>query len=209
MAKSSLIPKVIIVVSVIAIGVMLLIGNDEDNGKESNTEENQEILKLSEKEIIQKELDFIANGLDFTEFKTSVIDLQREVTLFKMWGSKIQDAKNSGDEEAIKLALELEKKVKNIQTSEFPKIRKAYIDEIAKKMWLEDIVVKGSGNSYSIINFTGALFVKNKSIQTVNDAALPALKEFRFSQSRYRWYKEDSEYTYYTIFEGKDSDLVL
>ena len=31
---------------------------------------------------------------------------------------------------------------------------------------------------------------------------------FRFKQSRYRWYKGADEYTYYTIYEGKDTDLV-
>ena len=32
--------------------------------------------------------------------------------------------------------------------------------------------------------------------------------KFRFTQSRYRWYDGEDEFTYWTIYEGKDSELV-
>jgi len=35
------------------------------------------------------------------------------------------------------------------------------------------------------------------------------LSMYRFKQSRYKWYKEQGNYTYYEISKEKDSDLML
>lgn len=75
-------------------------------------------------------------------------------------------------------------------------------------MWVNDIEVSGSGSSTIYINFTGGLFAANKNKQDFQEQVHSVLNQFRFKQSMYRWYKGQDEYTYYTIFQGNDKDLV-
>ncbi|ADV48762.1 hypothetical protein Celal_1450 [Cellulophaga algicola DSM 14237] len=91
---------------------------------------------------------------------------------------------------------------------EFPILRKEYAKIIAKKIWENDIDVTSSSRGNRYINFSGGVFAANKNKQEFQEQVNEVLKMFRFNQSRYRWYKGADEYTYYTIYEGKDSDLM-
>ena len=108
----------------------------------------------------------------------------------------------------VELANNLKTRVVNFQISEFPKIRQAYVNIMAHKLWEQDIYVTCSGSNNSIINFTGGVFVTNQNIQETQSLLQSQLKEFRFKQSRFRWYKDADEYTYFNITSQKDNELV-
>lgn len=74
-------------------------------------------------------------------------------------------------------------------------------------MWENDIEVSVTGTNRKYINFTGGIFAANKNKKVFQQRVQEVLNMFRFKQSRYRWYKGESEYTYYTIYKGKDADL--
>ena len=95
-----------------------------------------------------------------------------------------------------------------MQIKEFPKLRKEYAKVVAKLMWERDVDVSASGKNYINLNFTAGMFAANKNKKDFQEQLKDAPKMFRFRQTRYRWYKGENEYTYYTIYEGKDSDLV-
>ncbi len=131
-----------------------------------------------------------------------------ELVLFGYWADIIKKGENSDDPEIQKLAKQLKSKVVNLQVREFPRLRKEYADVAAKKMWENDIEVYANGTGNRYINFTGGLFAANKNKKVFQEQLHEILTMFRFNQSRYRWYKGADEYTYWTIYEGKDSDLV-
>ena len=112
--------------------------------------------------------------------------------------------------ESVKKKLEriLKSKVSRVQIKEFPNLRKKYAKIVAQKMWENDVEVSANGNGNKYINFSGGVFAANKNRQEFQTKVQEILKMFRFNQARYRWYKGESEYTYYTIYEGKDSELV-
>ena len=112
-------------------------------------------------------------------------------------------------QEVIKLGVKLKSKVSKIQTKEFPNLRKKYAKIVAQIMWESDIDVSVNGTGKKYINFAGAVFATNKNKKDFQIKLQEVLEMYRFNQARYRWYKGEREYTYYTIFEGKDSEPVI
>jgi len=160
------------------------------------------------KEQIEREINSINKGVNFATYRGSIETMQIELVLFSTWASIIKEGESSDNSEIKNLASTLKSKLISIQNKEFPILRAEYSKLAAKTLWEHDIDVKvtGAGNRY--INFTGGLFATNKNKQDVQNQLSEILTMFRFSQSRYRWYEGEDTYTYYTTFEGKDSDFV-
>lgn len=158
---------------------------------------------------LRKTIEDIKN-VEFNKFRGSLADLQLELILFNEWRKIIEESdkmSQKGTEESRQLAEKLKKTVQNIQSKEFPILRKEYVKEAKKIMWEHDIDVSGSSNNRTI-NFTGGIFAANKNIKEFQENTHTILKNFRFRQANYRWYKGASEFTYYKIYEEKDTDLV-
>jgi len=164
--------------------------------------------KLKQKEQLEREIKSINDGVDFSTYRGTVDALQMELVLFGTWADIIEKGETSDDPEIQKLAKQLKPKVVNLQVREFPRLRKEYADVVAKKMWENDIEVYANGTGNRYINFSGGLFAANKNKKDFQEQLHEILTMFRFNQSRYRWYKGADEYTYWTIYEGKDSELV-
>lgn len=166
---------------------------------------NEEKIKL--KEQLERELKSINDGVKFAEGNT-IEELQMDLVVFGIWSQFIKEAEESDDSEIKNLGKKLQSKVSQIQIKEFPKLREQYSKIVASKMWEHDINVTSNGSGKKYINFSGGVFAANKNIKDFQIEINEILEMFRFNQARYRWYKEASEYTYYTIYEGKDSDPV-
>ena len=162
-----------------------------------------------QKELIKREIESINDGVDFSIYRGTVESLQLELVMFGAWAITIEEGQESEDIEVQKLSKELRSKVERMQKKEFPILRKEYAKVVRDLMWEHDIDIYSSGGSKEkYINLTGGIFASNKNIKDFQGTLSEVLEMFRFNQARYRWYKGDSEYTYYTIYEGKDSDLV-
>lgn len=166
----------------------------------------EETLKL--KEQLERELKSINNGIKFADVST-VEELQMEVVVFATWATIINNAKESENAEVKKLGAKLKSKVSKIQTKEFPNLRNKYAKIVSQIMWESDIDVFVNGTGKKYINFVGGVFATNKNKKDFQTKLQEVLKMLRFNQARYRWYKGEREYTYYTIFEGKDSEPVI
>lgn len=164
--------------------------------------------RLNQKEQLERELKSIYDGVDFSTYRGTVDALQIEIALFGTWANIIIEGLSSDDPEIKKLAEQLKSKVETIQEQEFPKLRQEYAIVVSKLMWEHDIDVTASGRGYNYLNFTGGLFAANKNKKDFQEQLKDASSMFRFKQTHYRWYKGDNEYTYYTTYEGKDTDLV-
>ncbi|MFV0555323.1 MAG: hypothetical protein ACK5LR_11575 [Mangrovibacterium sp.] len=185
---------------------------DLENKHRAETEElvkqHAEKELREQKEQLEKEINSINNGIDFSTYKSSVEVMQIELSLFALWANITKEGEYSENVEIKKLVSQLKSKVQSLQVKEFPLLRKAYVDIAAKAMWLNDIAVTMDGAKNEYINFTGGTFAANKNKQDFQNELTEVLRMFRFSQSRYRWYKGEDTYTYYTMYEGKYSDLI-
>ena len=169
--------------------------------KDDNNINDPEKVNLN---AIEREIKAIEKGIDFNTYRGSINQLQAELVLFGVWSKLINEA--GSYENNIKKANELKRLVENIQQKQFPILRKEYAKESDKIMWEHDIKVTSSSN-HSILNVTGGVFAANKNKKEYQERIQKQVKEFRFKQVRYRWYEGEDEYTYYTVYEGKDSDL--
>lgn len=188
--------------------------NSLKKSEEEEEEKKAEEIKKSGEELkrnrdqIQREIKSINEGVDFSGYRGTIDGLNMEIVIFGAWAKVISGAMNSGDGESIRLAKQLKSKVATIQTREFPILRKEYVKILANGLWAEDVYVYANGTGNRYINFTGGIFVTNQNKQDFHYEIQDNFLQFRFTQSRYRWYKEQNEYTYWKVYEGKDSDLV-
>mgnify|MGYP003624908769 FL=1 len=172
-----------------------------------NAEKVKKEATLKQKEQLERELKSINDGIKFAD-GNSIEELQMDIILFASWAKIIQESEESGDTEIKDLGKTLKSKVSKIQIKEFPNLRNQYAKIVGKKMWENDIEVSANGTGKRYINFSGGVFAANKNKQEFQTRVQEVLNMFRFNQARYRWYKGESEYTYYTMYEGKDSEPV-
>ena len=170
-------------------------------------EEAKENKILEQKEQLEREIKSIDKGVKFAD-GNSIDALQLDIVVFASWAKMVKEAEESKDTEIKNLGKKLKSKVSRTQIREFPNLRKQYAKIVAKKMWENDIEVSANGTGKKNINFSGGVFAANKNKKEFQTQVQEVLNMFRFKQARYRWYKGENEYTYYTIYEGKDSEPV-
>jgi len=175
--------------------------------KELKAEKAKKEELFKQKEQLEREIKSIDKGIKFADGNT-IDELQMDIVLFATWAKIIKESEESGESEIKNLGKKLKTKVSRIQIREFPNLRKQYAKIVANKMWENDIEVSANGTGKKYINFSGGVFAANKNKKEFQIQVQEVLNMFRFKQSRYRWYKGESEYTYYTMFEGKDSEPV-
>ncbi|MFS4454505.1 hypothetical protein [Maribacter sp. 2304DJ31-5] len=175
------------------------------NELKAENAKKEELLK--QKEQLEREIKSIDEGIKFAD-GNSIDELQMDIVVFGSWAKIIKEAEESENTEIKNLGKKLKSKVSRIQIREFPNLRKQYAKIVANKMWENDIEVSANGTGKKYINFSGGVFAANKNKKEFQTQVQEVLNMFRFKQSRYRWYKGESEYTYYTMFEGKDSEPV-
>lgn len=163
---------------------------------------------IQKKEQVNREITSIEKGIDFSKYRGSMEMIQAELLLFGTWAALITESEKSENQDLKKQAARLKRRVVRLQIKEFPKMRKEYSAILAKKMWVEDIIISARGTGYKYLNITGAAFAANKNKQAFQEDVHLVFNKFRFKQTRYRWYKGQDEYTSYTVFKGKDSDII-
>lgn len=198
--------------------VFIAFGSDDDEKEKVHQvsateqkaadEEPKKDPKVQLKEQLERELKSFEKPFDNSTYEGSVDAVQMQLVLFSVWAKVIEEGEASEDEENQKLAKELRTKVEQRQVKEFPIMRKRYAEAVGKKLWESDIEVSTSGSKKDIINFTGGMFAANKNKKEFNDQVYKTLTEFRFKQSRYRWYKGEDEYTYWEMDVPNDKELV-
>lgn len=105
--------------------------------------------------------------------------------------------------EDTKLKNKWTKVLKSIQTRNYPKARKFYIQKMKKEMWINDVEVYGSGTT---ITFVSYMFASNSNIQTAYTSVKPGLENLRFKRVNFKW-AEHNEYTYYTLDTPSDGTI--
>lgn len=186
--------------------VLSLLGN---LGGESTTEskaEGTDPAKATEiplSERIQKNIDSFSN-IDEYQTKETVIDVQMQLVLFSAWAEMVVSGKESPDEKAKELAIELEKKASDLQKKFFPLLRKDYAAIMDKTLWENDIDVEVSKTGNNRVTFTGAIFAANKNKKEFLDQVEADLVSLRFKEVKFKWFEMDDDTEYFTFDTPSD-----
>jgi len=131
-------------------------------------------------------------------------DVISKANMFSDISTSINDAISIHDDSLTAVATRLKKKLISVQIRDFPHMRKSYIKLANNILWEENIEITGKGKT---ITFTGGVFANNKNIKVFYDNLRWVLEKLRFQRANFKWYKNASEYTYYTITLQKDGDV--
>ncbi len=96
-------------------------------------------------------------------------------------------------------------KMKKIQISALPKIRKSYTEISRQKLWEYDIHVDMVNST--TIRYTGYIFSANKNIKDFYEPIASMLTRLRFKKAQFRTSKYDDDYSVYSINSANDSEL--
>ncbi len=100
----------------------------------------------------------------------------------------------------------LRQALSRLQGREFPAMRRAWAKHVGAALWENDGTVTTSGGSAKTVTFVAGIFAANANIRDAYIAVSPALRSLRFSRAEFKWYKGESEYTYYRVESLKDTD---
>ncbi len=101
----------------------------------------------------------------------------------------------------------LKREISALQRREFPRLRNDYGPAARRLLWENDMEARTLGTGYRTVTFTGGVFAANRNIQQFHEATIESLREYRFKQARYEWYKNAREWTYYDIKSPDDGTV--
>ena len=197
-----------ITVGIFALFILTDIFSDEDKG--DKTEETAGELPTLSRESWTDNL--VTDLTIQNEYIDSVIPRAKSTKSMEMLGCYFRDMKKIANKvitdslymdvyetpEIAKAMDENSKKATKI-LPELGKIcRTKYADELGNRLWEENIYVELSKDTKTI-TFIGAVFASNKHIKEWQENIGDGLREMGFTQSRYKWIKHASEYTYYDL----------
>jgi hypothetical protein len=158
---------------------------------------------------LKKELNFAILTLkDFegNKYLGDATAVTNGANLFKEWSALVEKA-SFYDKESKELGLKLKNDLVKTQKSFLPKMRKSYIDYVAKELWRENITVTSKGVGSTTVEFEGATFASNKNIESSQEAFTEIFNLLRFKRVNYKWFEYDDQYTYYTLKTLADKEL--
>ncbi len=198
--------------------ISLFTGNNTSSTKPSS-QSSKSVSTQPAKTQAEKKNDYVAklkreiDGLEkykvdtYLDSKDSII---LGVALFSAWAMIAEEGdKFTLNNEETALLKKFKSKVSAVQSIALPKLRDAYGPAVRKALWEHDLSAKTFGAGFRTIEFVGGAFAANRNIKEFQTNLSDVLHQLRFKQSRYKWYKEADEYTYYDIDSHDDSKLIV
>jgi hypothetical protein len=167
----------------------------DKNAPKTKTESILRIKSLGIDTQIESINLFLKNGVSFNDINIVLNSLSIIEDDFNLLKPFSDDVKVKSKIAALK------NKISQIQVKVYPKLRKAFFDEMKRKMWAEDINVKMSGRNITLI---GAIYASNRNIQSSFEALDVTVTRLRFSRVYFKWYDGDGGH-YYTLNTPADS----
>jgi len=190
-----------------------------DKIKQQEEAKKREIIAKKQKvEQVQAEIKKITDEINifiglvdsyksWTNDYTTVRALELSANVFWAYALTVDKYKNNSNNEIKKLALSLERKTSALQKREFPKMRKAYVGLVDKKMWEYNIDVYSKWSLNWTIELVWGIFANNKNKLDTYNTLKSMLQLLRFDRANFKWYKYDNDYTYWDIGSLADSKV--
>jgi hypothetical protein len=132
-------------------------------------------------------------------------DIATRLSWHKSNTSLFNEVKGSKDKVLKPKVDTLETKIVQIQTKEFPELRKAYAESKKEVLGTQQINIATSGPKNDTLTFTGALFASEKSKDAFLGNIKPIIQDLRFKKVVYKWSDKDS--SNYKVRAKKDAEI--
>ncbi len=171
------------------------------NAAESPEEKKARELKEYADQL-EREIESMQDGNRMTDMPDNMSQISAQIVLMSVRAILYKDRPRHESEDVKKLEREFIRLSTQYQRDAFPKLRKAYADELDKIGWESDIDVAAIGSGNRILRFTAGAFAANRNIKTAHDALKDMPSMLRFREVRYEWYRGSS-------WQGYDYDTAL
>jgi hypothetical protein len=142
---------------------------------------------------------------DFTDSVESIMLL---LLVFEVNAQIIKDGNDlvlTPDHE--KARQELKQLLSKRQVEILPVIRDAYGPALRKNLWEHDGYARTLGAGYRRIEIVNALFAANRNIIEFHNNVLATLLQLRFTRVDYKWIRQATEYSYFTLEPPSDGTI--
>lgn len=157
---------------------------------------------------LERETAFLSKGLDLVQFGNGPDAVFLAIGAFKLEARLYYDGDQYGlTPKQERVRRRFEQTLIAAQKRTFPKLRKAWAEQAANKLWEHDVEVRALGARRDIIEFTGGIFAANANCKQMNDQFRQAFEDLRFRQSRFAW-AHSVGYTYWNLNTSKDDALL-
>ncbi len=143
------------------------------------------------------------------KYSGSMQDIKLGLILIGTWGLLYEEGgKLDLGTEGVKKRERFRQLLVQKQSQMLSAMRDGYGPAMRKQLWEADGHASTVGNGFRTVKFAAPAFVRNANIKQIHTEVREQLLMLRFTRAEYRWYKEASEYSYYTLEGPKDSDIV-
>lgn len=209
MCNISKIAKYAIIITILAIFVVIVHNTRTKTTKKTSsvTSPTKSLQKPNRQDTIIKYTRLL-DQYNIDQYKSSKLNVDNGVNLFYDCAIHIELALRSGDKKDSIAATILQNKLSMKQTQMFPLLRKNITDVWYSNLWDKDIDVTLEGYNNENISFTSSIFVRNKNKGDFYEGIKYILYKYRFKEVRFRWYKDQSDYTFYSSKSKNDNQVI-
>lgn len=169
----------------------------------------QQQTKLTEYiEQLDREIASIP-GVSASKYTEDVSNINIGLLLIGAWALMYEegDMLDLNDEARLKRA-QFRRLLVNKQTQMLSAMRDAYGPAMRQQLWEADGSARTIGAGYRTVEFVSSAFARNANIKQIHTEIRENLMMLRFTRAQYKWIKQASEFSYYTLEVPKDSEIV-
>jgi hypothetical protein len=200
--------KVVLFFSLVWVAATVLSCNNCSNNAQKTTETKTDTLDL--KGELNKYMTALINldSINLTESFQTTEDISLYMAILTFADKFVIEGLMNNDAEIVSLAKELERLSSFQKKKDFPVVRKIFANLMTEGSgYAVHLEASGSGNR--IITITSSKFVVGFEIEKYQQMAYEVLKMYRFKQVRYKWQRDNTEYTYYDLNVPADTAPIL
>lgn len=148
-------------------------------------------------------------GVQTSKYTEDVSSINIGLLLIGTWALMYEegDKLDLNDEARLKRA-QFRRLLVNKQTQMLSAMRDAYGPAMRQQLWEADGSARTIGAGYRTVEFVSAAFARNANIKQIHTDIRENLMMLRFTRAQYKWIKQASEFSYYTLEVPKDSEIV-
>lgn len=134
-------------------------------------------------------------------------DIATRISWHKSNTALYNEVKNSHDKTIDRQRRELEQKIVQVQTKEFPKLRDAYVASKKEVLGQEHIDISLSGEKKDVLTFSGQMFEPRKTQKDFMKNIHEIVYDLRFKKIVYKWSESQEDIADYEIDSKQDAEI--
>lgn len=210
--KSSGIAFVIFVVAIVA-GPSIKQAAEREQFAAAGVSSRDELAAKQEQEAAEREAVSVASYVDnlrdqltsvreltARDFTESIDTIMFLLVLIDGWAELIEEGKDfqlTAEQEQMRQ--DLRQALSRKQAEIFPALRDKYGPALRQRLWEHDGYARTFDSGFRRIEIVNALFAANRNIAEFHATVRETLRKLRFTRVDYKWFRQATEYSYYTL----------